>query len=130
VGVYSDVSDKGFNTIGHNFLRGYQHTNANGGATITTIHPGWYSGRAVHVHFKIRTDPAASSGFEFTSQLFFEDAFNEQVFGQGAYAAHGTPDVRNGSDSIYQQTQGLTLLKPTKTDDGYAATFELALQTA
>jgi protocatechuate 3,4-dioxygenase beta subunit len=52
----------------------YQHTDANGKATITTIYPGWYQGRAVHIHFKIRTDAAAASGLEFTSQLFFDDA--------------------------------------------------------
>ena len=51
-GEYSDVG----NEQGHDFLRGYQHTDANGKATITTIYPGWYQGRAVHIHFKIRTD--------------------------------------------------------------------------
>ena len=42
-----------------NFLRGFQRTDANGRAAFTTIYPGWYQGRAVHIHFKIRTDPDA-----------------------------------------------------------------------
>lgn len=121
---------QGFNTVGHDFLRGYQHTNANGAATITTIYPGWYSGRAVHIDFKIRTDPTAASGFEFTSQLFFDDAFSDQIYSQGAYAAHGAHDVQNANDGIYQQTQGLTLLSATKDGDGYRATFEIAIQTS
>ena len=106
LGEYSDVQ----NEIGHDFLRGYVHTDANGKATITTIYPGWYSGRAVHIHFKIRTDPAQTSGFEFTSQLFFDDAFSDQVYGSGVYASKGPHDVQNADDGIYQQSQGMTLL--------------------
>jgi protocatechuate 3,4-dioxygenase beta subunit len=126
VGEYSDVGSE----QGHDFLRGFQHTDADGRATITTIYPGWYQGRAVHIHFKIRTDPAAASGgFEFTSQLFFDDAFSAQVYSGGVYAAKGTPDTPNASDGIYQQSQGMTLLHVVPDGDGYKATFELAVQT-
>ena len=45
-GVYSDVQDPGFSTDGHDFLRGYQLTDADGRATFTTVYPGWYAGRA------------------------------------------------------------------------------------
>jgi protocatechuate 3,4-dioxygenase beta subunit len=126
LGAYSDVQGE----VGHDFLRGYVHTDANGKASITTIYPGWYSGRAVHIHFKIRTDPAASAGFEFTSQLFFDDAFNAQVYAREPYASKGTPDVPNASDGIYQQSQGLTLLSVASDGAGYAATFEIAVQTS
>jgi protocatechuate 3,4-dioxygenase beta subunit len=56
-GVYSDVSDPGFNTEGEKFLRGYQVTDENGQATFVTIYPGWYSGRTVHIHFKVMRAP-------------------------------------------------------------------------
>jgi protocatechuate 3,4-dioxygenase beta subunit len=125
IGEYSDVGSE----QGHDFLRGYQHTDANGLATITTIYPGWYQGRAVHVHFKIRTDAKAASGFEFTSQLFFDDSLNDQVFSQGAYAAKGKPDTPNAADGIYAQSQGMTLLDVTPDGTGYKATFEIAIQT-
>ena len=85
LGNYSDVGSE----QGHDYLRGYQHTDANGKATITTIYPGWYQGRAVHIHFKIRTDAAAASGLEFTSQLFFDDALSAQVYSSGVYASKG-----------------------------------------
>ncbi len=125
-GEYSDVGSE----QGHDFLRGYQHTDANGRATITTVYPGWYQGRAVHIHFKIRTDPAATSGgFEFTSQLFFDDAFSAKVYSSGVYASKGTPDTPNASDGIYQQSQGMTLLDVAQDGGGYKATFELAIQT-
>jgi protocatechuate 3,4-dioxygenase beta subunit len=125
-GEYSDVGSE----QGHDFLRGYQRTDASGKARIVTIYPGWYQGRAVHIHFKIRTDAAATSGLEFTSQLFFDDAFSDQVFATGAYAAKGAHDVQNANDSIFQQSQGMTLLNVVKDGDGYKTTFELAVQTS
>ena len=124
LGSYSDVGDE----QGHDFLRGYQKTDSNGKARIVTIYPGWYQGRAVHIHFKIRTDAEAASGLEFTSQLFFDDAFTAQVYASGVYAAKGTPDQPNESDGIYQQSQGMTLLDVAKDGDGYKATFEIEIQ--
>ena len=125
LGNYSDVQGE----VGHDYLRGYVHTDANGKASITTVYPGWYQGRAVHIHFKIRTDPAEASGFEFTSQLFFDDAFSAQVYAAEPYASKGTPDMANADDGIYQQSQGLTLLDVAADGDGYAATFQIAVQT-
>ena len=125
-GDYSDVGSE----QGHDFLRGFQRTDSAGKARIVTIYPGWYQGRAVHIHFKIRTDAAATSGLEFTSQLFFDDAFSDQVFATGAYAAKGPHDVQNANDSIFQQSQGMTLLNVVKDGDGFKTTFELAVQTS
>ena len=123
LGVYSGVSgDSG------NFLRGFQRTDTNGKAPFTTIYPGWYSGRAVHIHFKIRTDPDASAGFEFTSQLFFDDEFSKGVYTSGVYAQKGAQDVPNASDGIYEQSGGATLLAVTEEGDGYKATFPIAVQ--
>lgn len=124
LGNYSDVGGE----EGHDYLRGYQHTDANGLATITTVYPGWYRGRAVHIHFKIRTEPGASSGFEFTSQLFFDDTLSASVYSTGVYASKGTQDVKNASDGIYGQSQGMTLLDVVRDGDGYKATFAIAIQ--
>jgi protocatechuate 3,4-dioxygenase beta subunit len=122
-GVYSGVQgDSG------NFLRGFQRTDANGGASFTTIYPGWYQGRAVHIHFKIRTDPEAEAGFEFTSQLFFDDELSRTVFSSGVYAQKGPQDQPNSSDGIFNQSGGATLLSVTQEGDGYKATFPIAVQ--
>ncbi|HEX6287769.1 MAG TPA: intradiol ring-cleavage dioxygenase [Herpetosiphonaceae bacterium] len=80
-GSYSGVSDPGFNTEGQTWLRGAQVTDANGVATFTTIYPGWYAGRAVHIHFKV----SPSEDKVFTSQLFFDDTLSQQVFTQAPY---------------------------------------------
>ena len=97
---------------------------------FTTVYPGWYSGRAVHIHFKIRTDQDADAGFEATSQLFFDDAGNAEVYATGVYAAKGAPDVTNDADGIYQQSGGVTTLAVTKDGDVYRATFSIAVQIA
>jgi protocatechuate 3,4-dioxygenase beta subunit len=129
LGIYSGVTDtvEGFDTVGQNFLRGYQITDANGVAAFTTIYPGWYEGRAVHIHFKIRTDTGVDQTYEFTSQLFFDDAFSDQVFTQEPYASKGQRDLLNSMDDIYQQGGDQLLLAPTAANGGYAATFEISL---
>lgn len=128
LGVYSDVSDAGFNTVGKKFLRGYQVTGTDGIARFTTIYPGWYQGRAVHIHFKIRSAAPASSAYEFTSQLFFDDLLTDQVHAQEPYATKGQRDLRNSGDGIYNQGGSQLVLNVTQTSDGYAATFDIALE--
>lgn len=66
LGVYSDVRGPSLDTTGKMFLRGSQVTDATGTARFTTVYPGWYQGRTVHIHFRIRTEPAGASGTGFT----------------------------------------------------------------
>lgn len=124
-GVYSDASDPGFNTKGKKFLRGYQTTDANGLAKFTTIYPGWYDGRAVHIHFKIRT--SVGKAYEFTSQLFFDDAFTDQVYSKAPYASRGQRTLLNAADGIYRNGGSQLLLNVTPTATGYASTFDIGL---
>jgi protocatechuate 3,4-dioxygenase beta subunit len=123
LGVYSGVTGNA-----GDFLRGFQRTDANGRASFTTVYPGWYQGRAVHIHFKIRTDPQASAGFEFTSQLFFDDEFSKGVYATGVYAQKGPQDQPNASDQIFNQSDGATLLSVTQEGDACKATFPIAVQ--
>jgi protocatechuate 3,4-dioxygenase beta subunit len=128
-GVYSDAQDPNFgSTVGSKFLRGFQVTDENGLARFTTIYPGWYQGRAVHIHFKIRNYPPADSGFDFTSQLFFDEAFSEQVFALDPYKQKQGPFMRNSEDGIFNQSGGQTLLDLTSIEEGYAATFDVGLK--
>ncbi len=128
-GVYSDSSDPNFgSTKGKKFLRGYQITDANGVVNFTTVYPGWYQGRAVHIHFKIRTSPTTATGKEFTSQWFFDETVTDQVFAQQPYAAKGQGRLKNSADGIYRESGGQTVLNVVKSGSGYAATFDIGMQ--
>ncbi|MCB9138323.1 MAG: intradiol ring-cleavage dioxygenase [Caldilineaceae bacterium] len=122
-GWYSGVNDPGFNTSGETWLRGTQVTDVNGLATFTTIYPGWYSSRCVHIHFKVHP----TEDLVFTSQLFFPDEFTNQVFTREPYADKGLPDTTNATDNIYQD---LLLLDPSVDGDGYAAIFDIGVDMA
>ena len=127
-GIYSDVQDPDFNTIGQKFLRGYQVTNARGEARFVTVYPGWYPGRTVHIHFKIRTAPVTQRSFEFTSQLYFDDGLTDRVHAAPPYAANGPRTARNQQDWIFRRGGDQLMLAPKVTTDGYAATFAIGLQ--
>lgn len=128
LGVYSDVQDPGFNTIGQKFLRGYQVTDARGEARFVTVYPGWYAGRTVHIHFKIRTALVAQRSFEFTSQLYFDDGLTDRVHADPPYAAKGQRTARNQHDRIFRHGGDQLMLAPTIVADGYAAAFAIGLQ--
>jgi protocatechuate 3,4-dioxygenase beta subunit len=128
-GAYSDVADGGFNTVGKKFLRGYQVTDNDGVAQFTTIYPGWYRGRTVHIHFKIRSSASSTSAYEFTSQLFFDDGLTDRVFAAAPYAGKGERDTRNADDGIYRQGGSQLVLNVTETAQGYAALFDIALES-
>ena len=128
-GVYSDVQDPGGATLGKKFLRGYQATDADGLARFTTIYPGAYRGRAVHIHFKIRSTAAGGQTHDFTSQLFFDDALSDQVYAQPPYAGRGDQRLRNARDGIFRNAGAQLTLAVTPAAPGYAGTFELALET-
>ena len=129
-GVYSGVRDGNANTTGKQFLRGYQTTDAQGHAQFQTIYPGWYPGRAVHIHFKIRTTPAGRQGTAFTSQLYLDDALSDQVLARAPYAARGAGRTRNSGDGAYRSGGRQLTLQATPQGQGYAAVFDIGLQSA
>ncbi|MFC3894285.1 twin-arginine translocation pathway signal protein [Lentzea rhizosphaerae] len=101
-GLYSDVPREG--TDGRNFLRGYQVSDRTGWARFTTVLPGWYRGRTVHIH---------KAGY----------------LAVAPYAAKGAPDTTNAQDGIYS-ADGVgdqMLLRPARRGRGYAATFTVGL---
>ena len=107
-GVYS-----GFESgEGEEFLRGAQVTNADGIAEFTTLYPGWYQGRTVHIHAKVHLDRSTV----LTTQFYFDDDVSTAVFKDEPYASRGERDQFNDSDGIYSEA---TLLKLSEESDGY-----------
>ena len=98
-GLYSDIQQAG--TEGKKYLRGFQVTDDNGTVQFTTIYPGWYQGRTVHIHIKVRTLEGPEKSFDWTSQLYFNDSITDEVHTQDPYSHHGFPDTRNSQDGIY-----------------------------
>lgn len=128
LGIYSDVKDPSFNTIGQKFLRGYQFTDSQGKARFLTIYPGWYYGRTVHMHIKFRIWTETKKAFEFTSQMYFEDSLSDRIYLGQPYAAQGKRTARNQDDRIFRRGGEQLMLAPTQTANGYAATFAVGLQ--
>ena len=128
-GVYSDVNDAGSNAVGQKFLRGYQVAGNDGGVEFLTIYPGWYQGRTVHIHFKIRGQPADARRYAFTSQLYFDEAISDRVYGRAPYAK-GAPRTRNDADFIYRGGGKQLTLALVPDGNGYAARFEVGLRMA
>jgi protocatechuate 3,4-dioxygenase beta subunit len=98
-GDYSAFRDNGGGkdaATGTTFLRGTQSATPDGIVEFATIYPGWYRGRAVHIHLRVHRDDATV----LTSQLFFPDHYTDAVYASAPYAQFGTPDTRNADDSI------------------------------
>lgn len=115
------------------FLRGVQLTGADGIARFTTIFPGWYEGRTVHIHLKVLEGGSLTSTYTgghvaHVGQAFFEEAITATVLGTGAYVAHTGTRTTNDQDSIYAQAGpgAITTLTPRAANDpgaGYVGEF-------
>ncbi|MBI1258164.1 MAG: hypothetical protein GC204_11895 [Chloroflexi bacterium] len=140
-GLYSDESAN--NTVGQKWLRGYQVTDEYGAVKFTTIYPGWYSGRTVHIHMKVRTYDADNNvTYEYTSQLFFDDDLSDQIFASTApYTQHSGRDTTNATDNIFNgaSTDGSTssasgeqtlLTMADDGDGGYTTSISIGIDTS
>jgi len=109
-GIYSDEASNG--TSGQTYLRGVQLTNRKGYATIRTIYPGHYTGRATHIHLKVHIGGRARGGMlrgghvSHTGQLFFAESANSSVYALAPYSSDTDQRTLNSSDSIYSQAGG------------------------
>ena len=79
------------------YLRGAQVADRNGVVQFTTIYPGWYRGRTVHIHLKLHVDRKTVM----TTQLYFDEAVNDAVFATSPYTSTPGREIRNEDDSIY-----------------------------
>jgi len=126
-GRYSDVPDRRSKARGEKFLRGYQVTDQSGRVQFATIYPGWYPGRAVHLHFKVRMQGTSRQALEFTSQLYFEETITDRVFAQAPYTRSGRR-TRNDDDDIFSYGGAQLLLAPRANGAGYAAEFAVGVR--
>src|SRR5882724_2003457 len=135
-GIYSDESTYNpgggtgsVNTSGQKFLRGYQITDENGQVQFTTIYPGWYSGRTIHIHIRVRTYSGATAVGNFVSQIFFDETTNNTVLAQSAYSRSTARDTTNANDMVYQVANKERMLATASgsVSSGYTANITLGV---
>lgn len=107
------------------FLRGRQTSDSNGLVTFTSIYPGWYQGRAPHIHVHVYNSSGKSLK---VSQIAFPEDISKVVYGQGVYASHGQPDTTNARDNVF--SDGVTTNMSTvtgSTSAGYELTWAIVV---
>lgn len=106
------------------YLRGIQTTNSNGEVIFTTIYPGWYQGRATHIHAEVTIDGVSRK----VTQMAFPESVNNTVHSSGVYASRGSNPMSNAADGIFADSLTSELVTPTGSpSSGYAATFQIAI---
>jgi protocatechuate 3,4-dioxygenase beta subunit len=118
LGVYSGVQgDTG------TFMRGVQRTDAHGLARFTTVYPGWYQGRAVHIHVKVHI----GGNVVHTGQFFFNDKITDAAYTHAPYNTRGARDVRDSNDSIYRNGGSRSLLAMKRSGAGYLGSITMGV---
>lgn len=127
-GYYSGYSNPGYlgtqNNVGQTFLRGIQLTDSNGEVTFNTIYPGWYTGRATHIHAEVFID----SNLKATTQLAFPANITTAVYNSSLYSAHGQNTLTNENDQVFSDSYAKELVTITgDTTNGYTATYTIGI---
>lgn len=99
-----------------NFLRGRQTTDANGQVSFISIFPGWYPGRAPHIHLEVLS---ASGNSLLVTQVAFPVATYTEVYATSGY--NGSPDTSNSRDFIFSDSLSANMADSItgNTTDGY-----------
>lgn len=119
-----NYSGFGNTTSNRTFLRGIQTADDSGTVTFRTIYPGWYQGRAVHIHLKAHK----GGGNEVhTTQLFFDESTSDAVFAASPYNTHGGRRTTNAQDGIYRDGGAQATPALTENGDGYVGTLTVGI---
>ncbi len=125
-GDYSAFTDNGQGKdegSGTTFLRGTQTADDNGIVEFLTVYPGWYSGRAVHIHLRVHL----ADETVLTSQMFFDSDYTATVYSGAPYAEFGPPDTSNEADNIAGDTEAEGTMLHTSTGETANGAGTLAL---
>lgn len=101
------------------YLRGAQVTNSDGIVEFTTIWPGWYRGRTIHIHAMVHF----SNQRVLTTQIMFDESMNSKIMAMAPYSEHTGRDTFNDNDNIYKEGM---IMKVAAEDDGYLGAIVFA----
>jgi protocatechuate 3,4-dioxygenase beta subunit len=125
-GHYSEYGGQpgGFDGSGLTYLRGVQTTDADGQVTFKTIYPGWYQGRATHVHVEVLVGGVSQK----VTQLAFPEAVTAEVYASGVYAAKGANPQSNATDMVFADSLASELATLSgDTANGYTAALTIGV---
>lgn len=107
------------------YLRGLQTTDANGKVTFITIYPGWYQGRATHVHVEVTINGRSAK----VTQMAFPEDVTAQVYRTGVYASSGQNPTSNATDNVFRDGVADELMTLTGGDvnSGLTGTFQVGI---
>jgi protocatechuate 3,4-dioxygenase beta subunit len=117
---FGKAEGNGANAGDRRFLRGFQKTDADGRARFQTVFPGWYPGRAPHVHLMVR----ASRDSLLTTQLYFPETVSDRVYATPPYGGRGSRRTTNAADGAEEQA---LVGKVSATGDGYTTVFRMVV---
>lgn len=119
-GNYSEYGGTGMQQTDYttvHFLRGRQTTDSKGTVSFLSIFPGWYQGRAPHVHVEVLT---ASGSSLLVTQIAFPENVSSAVYSSTNYASHGQADTSNTKDNVFSDSLANELATLTgNLTDGY-----------
>jgi protocatechuate 3,4-dioxygenase beta subunit len=104
-GNYSEYGGTGMQSTNYtsvHFLRGRQVTDANGLVTFTSVFPGWYSGRAPHIHVHVYS--ASGSSLMITQIAFPTDVCDTVYTTATNYYKKGKQDTSNAADNVFSDS--------------------------
>jgi protocatechuate 3,4-dioxygenase beta subunit len=106
------------------YLRGIQTTDANGVASFTTIYPGWYQGRATHIHVEVSVNGRSVK----VTQIAFPEDITAAVYRTGVYASSGQNPTTNARDNVFSDGVSEELIQLVgDTTNGYSGTFQVGV---
>ena len=119
-----DYSGFGGGASSRTFLRGAQTAGSDGKAVFRTIYPGWYQGRAVHIHVKVHVGGSTVH----TGQLYFDDDISRAVYTRAPYNARSGQWLTNSQDGIYANGGRQSTLSIGQDGNGYVGTMTLGIR--
>lgn len=123
-GAYSEYSQPGYDGTGQTFLRGVQTTDSSGQAAFRTIYPGWYAGRATHIHVQVFVSGTVVK----TTQIAFPEDVSSAIYRTGVYASKGQNTTTNAQDNVFSDgTTGEMATLSGDTTSGYTATLTIGV---
>jgi protocatechuate 3,4-dioxygenase beta subunit len=119
-GVYSATGAE----ADERFLRGVQRTDPRGLAVFKTLYPGWYPGRAVHIHTMVHL----GGNVVHTGQLYFPDTVTDVVYRRAPYNRRSSRQTRNAADSVYRNGGKRSTMKLAKKGTAYVGSITMGVQ--